>query len=198
VQNVIKILAVIGVVLVFGFRVDAQDDTFFTDLYDLGQLKPIDSSLKVKAGTPAPDFSLPSVSGKVVRLSDFRGRKNVVLSFVPAAYTPVCSTQWPGYNAVKSMFDDNDAVLLGITVDNIPTLYAWTRQMGGVWFEVLSDFWPHGAVAELYGVLRSDGVCERALIHIDKQGIIKSIMVMDINKSPTLDSCKVGLGKLDQ
>jgi peroxiredoxin (alkyl hydroperoxide reductase subunit C) len=45
------------------------------------------------------------------------------------------------------MFEENDAILLGITVDNIPTLHAWTRQMGKLWFEVLSDFWPHGSVA---------------------------------------------------
>jgi len=78
--------------------------------------------------------------------------------------------QWPGYNIVKDLFDANDAVLLGITVDNIPTLFAWTNQMGKLWFPVLSDFWPHGAVADTYGVLRSDGTSERAIFVIDKGG----------------------------
>ena len=92
----------------------------------------------------------------------------MVISFVPAAWTPVCSDQWPGYNIAKDVFDSHDAVLLGITVDNIPTLFAWTRQMGDLWFPVLSDFWPHGRVADSYGVLRGDGVSERALFVIDK------------------------------
>ncbi|UCD77362.1 MAG: peroxiredoxin [Desulfobacterales bacterium] len=166
------------------------------NIYDPGNLKPRDSELKVKAGQPAPDFSLPAVSGRKISLSQYRGKKNVVLSFVPAAFTPVCSDQWPGYNIVKDMFDETDAILLGITVDNIPTLYAWTRQMGDLWFEVLSDFWPHGAVAEKYGVLRSDGLSERALIFIDKKGIISAILVMDINRRPDLVACATELKKL--
>ena len=66
-------------------------------VYDPGPLKPVDSSLKVRPGQTAPDFALPSTTGGTVRLSDFRGKKNVVLSFVPAAFTPICSDQWPGY-----------------------------------------------------------------------------------------------------
>ncbi len=120
----------------------------------------------------------------------------MVISFVPAAFTPVCSDQWPGYNIVKDMFDETDAILLGVSVDNIPTLYAWTRQMGTLWFEVLSDFWPHGSVADKYGVLRSDGLSERALFFIDKEGIISAILVMDINRSPDLEACKTELKKL--
>jgi len=73
-------------------------------------------------------------------------------------------------------------------VDNIPTLFAWTNQMGALWFPVLSDFWPHGAVAGRYGVLRSDGTSERALFVIDKKGIIRYILVNDINKRPRLEN----------
>jgi peroxiredoxin (alkyl hydroperoxide reductase subunit C) len=167
-------------------------------VYDPGQLKPIDSQLKVKAGDPAPDFTLPAVSGKRITLGDFRGRKNVVLSFVPAAWTPVCSDQWPGYNLVKEVFDRNETVLLGITVDNLPTLHAWTREMGGLWFEVLSDFWPHGAVADLYGVLRGDGMSERAMIFIDKEGIVRTTMVTDINKRPDLEACVVAIEEMNR
>ena len=168
------------------------------NIYNPGQLKPIDSQLKVKVGEPAPDFTLPSVGGDKISLSQFRGEKNVVISFVPAAWTPVCSDQWPGYNIVKDMFDQNNAVLLGITVDNIPTLFAWTKQMGKLWFPVLSDFWPHGAVANQYGVLRSDGVSERALIFIDKKGIIRDIQVNDINQRPDLESCAINLEKMNK
>lgn len=168
------------------------------NIFNPGKLKPIDSKLKVKIGDPAPDFTLPSITGEEITLSQFKGKKHVVISFVPAAWTPVCSDQWPGYNIVKGMFDENEAILLGITVDNIPTLYAWTKQMGKLWFPVLSDFWPHGAVADLYGVLRSDGVSERALIFIDKQGLISDIQVSDINKRPDLEKCIINLKKMNK
>ena len=176
----------------------SASEAFKDNVYDPGQLKPVDSILKVKVGDLAPDFTLPSVSGKKISLSDYRGKKHVVISFVPAAWTPVCSDQWPGYNIVKQMFDENDAVLLGITVDNIPTLYAWTKQMGDLWFPVLSDFWPHGAVAEKYGVLRSSGVAERALIFIDKNGRIQDIQVSDINVRPDLAQCATTLERINK
>jgi peroxiredoxin len=173
-------------------------EVFKDTIYNPGHLKPIDSTLKVKIGDSAPDFNLPAVTGEKIRLSGYRGVKNVVISFVPAAWTPVCSDQWPGYNIVRTLFDEYDAVLLGITVDNLPTLYAWTRQMGGLWFPVLSDFWPHGAVAGAYGVLRSDGVSERALFAIDKSGIIRAIHVSDINVRPDLEWFAVELEKLSR
>jgi len=174
----------------------ARSEAFKDNIYNPGQLKPVDSDLRVKVGEPAPDFTLPAITGERITLSRFRGRKNVVLSFVPAAWTPVCSDQWPGYNIVKDLFDARDAVLLGITVDNIPTLFAWTNQMGELWFPVLSDFWPHGAVADTYGVLRSDGTAERAIFIIDKDGIIRSILVGDINKRPPLEDLIKELDKL--
>ncbi len=156
-------------------------------IYDPGELKPIDSQIKVKKGELAPDFSLPAINGEMVKLSSYRGKSNVVLSFVPAAWTPVCSGQWPGYNIIEQRFKKNDAILLGITVDNKPTLHAWTLEMGGLWFEVLSDFYPHGAVAEQYGLLRSDGTAERALIFINKEGVITEAKVSDINLRPPLE-----------
>ena len=165
----------------------AADDTLRDSIYNPGHLKPVDSSLKVAVGQPAPDFSLPSIDGRRVTLSQYRGRKKVVLSFVPAAWTPVCSDQWPGYNISRKYFEEHNAILLGITVDNIPTLHAWVRQMGSLWFDVLSDFWPHGRVADVYGVLRSDGIAERALFFIDTEGVIRDIEVSDINVRPPLE-----------
>ena len=195
----ISIIMVAGLIaLVLSAPAFGASSAYKENIYNPGKLKPIDSQLKVKVGEPAPDFTLPSVAGEKISLSQFRGKKNVVLSFVPAAWTPVCSDQWPGYNIVKEMFDDNDAVLLGITVDNIPTLHAWTRQMGKLWFPVLSDFWPHGAVADRYGLLRSDGVSERALVFVDKRGIIKNIEVSDINRRPDLEACAINLEKLNK
>jgi len=191
--------AILAVFLFFGSDAFCRSEAFKDNIYNPGKLKPTDSVLKVKVDDPAPDFTLPAVSGGKVSLSDYRGEKNVVISFVPAAWTPVCSDQWPGYNAVKPLiFDKHDAVLIGITVDNIPTLFSWTNQMGTLWFPVLSDFWPHGAVAEKYGVLRSDGVSERALFVIDRKGIIRYIDVHDINERPRLEDLARELGKLDK
>ena len=175
----------------------ASSEQFKGMIYDPGTLIPVDSKTTLKVGMTAPDFTLPSISGKRVTLSEYRGKKNVVISFVPAAWTPVCSDQWPGYNITKSFFEKYDAVLLGITVDNIPTLFAWTKEMGNLWFPVLSDFYPHGAVAEKYGVLRSNGVSERALFVIDKKGIIRSIDVHDINKRPPFEDLVTELEKLE-
>ncbi len=178
-----------------GSRVLAEE--LRENIYPVGRLKPVDSELRVRVGEPAPDFVLPSVTGERVRLSGYRGRKNVVLSFIPAAWTPVCSDQWPGYNVSEKVFTGADAVMLGISVDNIPTLYAWTKQMGKLWFPVLSDFWPHGAVAESYGILRTDGTTERALFVIDKKGVIRYIDVHDINERPDLKEIAEALKKLD-
>jgi peroxiredoxin (alkyl hydroperoxide reductase subunit C) len=191
------LIAVIGFFAVFVFIVQshAASEAYKDAIYQPGILKPVDSISKLKAGDIAPDFSLPSVYGEQVSISQFLGKKNVVISFVPAAWTPVCSDQWPGYNIVKDLFDKNDAILLGITVDNIPTLYAWTKQMGKLWFPVLSDFWPHGAIADKYGVLRSSGTSERALFIIDKKGVVRYVNIHDINKRPRLE---VLIGELEK
>ena len=191
-KGFILITAILAAVL----NLNASSGTFKEFIYNPGILKPVDSTLKVKVGDLAPDFTLPSLSGEKITLSQFRGQKNVVLSFVPAAWTPVCSDQWPGYNIARSLFEDNNAILLGITVDNIPTLYAWTKQMGNLWFPVLSDFYPHGEVADRYGILRSEGVSERALIFIDTKGVIRDILVSDINVRPDLEYCALQLEKL--
>jgi peroxiredoxin (alkyl hydroperoxide reductase subunit C) len=193
-----KIMTLVLICCFFALNAYAVSDSYKNNLYNEGKLKPVDSVLKVKVGDKAPDFRLRSVSGKIISLKDYRGKKNVVISFVPAAWTPVCSDQWPGYNIVKEIFEMNDAILLGITVDNIPTLYSWTNQMGKLWFNVLSDFWPHGAVAEKFGVLRSDGVSERALFIIDKKGVIRYIDVHNINQRPPLERLLRELEKLPQ
>jgi peroxiredoxin (alkyl hydroperoxide reductase subunit C) len=197
-KRVVHLILVIGVLSVFVSIPVAYSlsDAFKENIYNVGMLKPTDSIPTLKVGDRAPNFTLPAVSGEKVSLNQYRGKKNVVLSFVPAAWTPVCSDQWPGYNIVKDIFEQNDAILLGITVDNIPTLFAWTNQMGKLWFPVLSDFWPHGAVAKRYGVLRSNGTSERALFIIDKKGITRYIDVHDINKRPPLEDLVGALEKL--
>ncbi len=170
---------------------------FEGSVYDPGFLKPRDSVLKVKVGDPVPDFHLQAIDGSQVGPGQFRGEKNLVISFIPAAWTPVCSDQWPGYNIARPLFEGFDAVLLGISVDSLATLFSWTRAMNDLWFPVASDFWPHGAVADSFGVLRSDGTAERAIIIVDKQGIIRFIHVSDINIRPELGMIINALGAIE-
>lgn len=169
--------------------------------FDPGPLKPLDSAIAVRPGDPAPDFALPAIlpgqnGHGVVRLSDYRGKKNVMLSFVPAAFTPVCSDQWPGYHLAQELFDEHNTQVLGISADNLPSLHAWGGQMLGLWFPMLSDFWPHGAVAKAYGVLRGDGTAERSLIIIDKTGVVRFAKSFDINTRPDLGLIMKELAKL--
>ena len=163
-----------------------DSSAFGNKIFDPGPLKPIDSVLKLKTGDKAPDFVLTSISGKKIRLSSFIGKNNVMLTFIPAAWTPVCSDQWPGYNIAQDLFKQYDTIVIGMSVDSLPTLFAWTQEMGGLWFDVVSDFWPHGAVSDTYGVLRSNGTAERAIFLIDKNGTIRFIHVGDINIRPDL------------
>ncbi len=199
-----RALLYISILMIIGGAATAygQSAGFTDNIYPVGKIKPRDSVLKLKVGDAAPNFSLPAVEGGKISLSQYRGKKNVVISFVPAAWTPVCSGQWPGYNISKELFDKNNAILLGITVDNIPTLWAWTKQMCNtdekLWFPVLSDFYPHGAVASRYGVLRSKGEAERALFVIDKKGIIKYIDVHDINERPLLEDLAKALEEVNR
>jgi peroxiredoxin (alkyl hydroperoxide reductase subunit C) len=178
------------------------EGTTCKNVYPVPKLKPRDSVTTLQIGDKAPDFTLSAVDGSKVSLSQYLGKKNVVISFVPAAWTPVCSAQWPAYDVASYVFRDNGAVLLGITVDNLPTLYAWTKELAvnkeKVWFLVLSDFFPHGQVAKKYGVLRSDGVSERALFVIDKKGIIRFIDVHDINDNPPLPELQKALEALNK
>jgi peroxiredoxin len=186
----------VALLLAFVSLGHAASEQYKGKVYSVGELKPVDSATKLKVGDRAPDFTLTTIDREKVTLNQFREKKNVVISFVPAAWTPVCSDQWPGYNIARDLFEQNDAILLGITVDNIPTLFAWTQEMGSVWFPVLSDFHPHGAVAKKYGVLRSDGTSERALFVVDKKGIIRYIDVHDINQRPKLEVLLKELEKL--
>jgi len=196
----VKRWIVFGAAMVFlvggAVSAGAISDAYKENIYNPGILKPVDSKLKVKVGQRAPDFTLPAVGGGKITLSQYQGKKNVMLTFIPAAWTPVCSDQWPGYNIVEDIFAAHDTVILGISVDNLPTLFSWTNQMGRLWFPVLSDFWPHGRVAKQFGILRSDGVAERAIFIIDKKGLIRYIDVHNINERPPLEGIVRELEKL--
>jgi glutaredoxin len=91
-----------------------------------------------------------------------------------------------------------DALVLGVSVDHVPCLQAWAESLGGIHFPLLSDFWPHGAVAEKYGVLLHDaGKSERALFVVDKKGILRYIDIHDIDEQPDNDVLLAELRRID-
>ena len=139
--------------------------------------------MKLKVGDKAPNFTRPATYNRTVQLSDYLG-KNVVLVFFPLAWTPVWTNQIPNYEADIAKFEGLNTQVLGISVDHIPCLEAWTKELGGISYPLISDFWPHGQVAKKYGVFRDDGRSERAIFVIDKKGIIRYIDVHDIDDLP--------------
>jgi peroxiredoxin len=139
--------------------------------------------MALSVGETAPDFELPSHRGGTVKLSSFRGSNHVVVAFHPLAWTPVCATQMQNYEQDKAWFDDHDAHVLGVSVDAVPSKVEWAKSLGGISYDLLSDFHPHGAVAEAFGVARDGGISERALFVVDKHGTIAFAKIYDI---PTL------------
>ncbi len=95
------------------------------------------------------------------------------------------------------MFAGLDTQVLGISVDSVPCLQAWAKDLGGITYPLLSDFWPHGAVAQQYGVLRAEGHSERALFIIDKQGIIRYVDVHEIDKQPSNVELRRAIREID-
>jgi peroxiredoxin len=153
--------------------------------------------MPLSPGTDAPDFELRSHRGGTVRLSDFRGRRNVVLAFHPLAFTPVCATQMTTYQAELPRFDASETAVLGISVDAQPAKSAWAQSLGGIAFDLLSDFHPQGAVAAQYGVYREGaGISDRALFLIDKEGRIAWAKVYDIPEQPPIDELLGAVARL--
>jgi peroxiredoxin len=192
------LLAAAALLFLAGPAAAQKSDELDSSIYQVPELEPIDSELKVAVGDEMPDFELETIEGGMVRLSDFTGDKHLVLSFVPAAWTPVCTGQWPGYNILEDTFEGLGATLVGISVDNTPSQFAWVTQMGGLWFTVASDFWPHGELSSRLGILRTDGTSERALFVVDREGIIRYIDVHDINSRPDLGNLLDALEDLQE
>lgn len=131
----------------------------------------------LKVGDAAPDFTLKTPNREDWHLSDLRGKKNVVLAFVPFAFSSVCSAQLPSYEAELSRFRDFDTEVVSISMDSGFALGAWAKSMHTT-FPLLSDFYPQGQVVDLYGVRHAMGMAERALFVVDKEGIIRYIEIM--------------------
>ena len=147
-------------------------------------------------GSTAPDFALPNQHRSLIRLGDFRGKKHVVVAFHPLAFTPVCSAQVQTYERERPRLDGLDAHVLVISNDAGPSKKAWGDSLGGVSFDLLSDFHPQGEVAARYGVLRSDGLAERAIFLVDKAGVIRWTRHHDIPEQPDFEELVAALRKL--
>ena len=141
----------------------------------------------IAVGSNAPDFELRNHTGGTVRLSDYRGKKHVVLAFHPLAFTPVCAVQMQTYEQARDRFADADAVVLGISVDAGPSKHAWAQSLGGINFDLLSDFHPQGAVASAYGVMRQDGISERAIVVVNKDGKVAWTKLYEIPEQPDVE-----------
>jgi len=149
----------------------------------------------LKAGTSAPDFTLPSGPDEKLSLSDFSGRP-VILAFYPADWSPVCGDQMALYNEVLPEFERFNAQLLGLSVDGVWCHRAY-RQQRNLKFPLLSDFEPKGEIARMYGVYRkSEGVTERALFVIDEQGRIAWSYLSPIDVNPGADGILSALESL--
>jgi peroxiredoxin len=145
----------------------------------------MEDGMSLGVGDQAPDFELRTHRGGTVKLSDFRGKKNVVIAFHPLAFTPVCATQMCGYESDLARFESADTAVLGISIDAQPAKAAWAKSLGPVSFDLLSDFHPQGGVARKYGVFRpNDGFSERAIFVVDKSGRIAWSKVYDIPQQP--------------
>jgi len=141
----------------------------------------------IKPGVKAPDFALKDQNGKIVKLSGLAGKK-VLLSFRPLAWTPVCHDQMKSLEENHAQFDELNAVALSIGVDSVPSNKAWAEAMGIKNTRLLSDFWPHGAVAKAYDIFReNDGFSERANILVNEKGKVIFAQTYPIAQQPDIE-----------
>jgi mycoredoxin-dependent peroxiredoxin len=124
-------------------------------------------------GASAPDFTLKDQNGQRVTLSDYRGQKNVLIVFFPLAFTGICQGELDEIRDHLPTYQNDSNATLAISVGPPPTHKVWALQSGFL-FPLLSDFWPHGAVAKAYGVFNDDaGVANRGTFVVDRGGAIR-------------------------
>jgi peroxiredoxin len=138
-------------------------------------------------GDTAPDFTLKDNHGKDVTLSGQRGKK-VVLGFHPLAWTSVCAQQMQDLEANFERIRQAGAIAYGLSVDSTFCKKAWAEHLGIQKSQLLSDFWPHGAVASDYGIFRSaGGTSERAVFILDGDGTVQFKKVYPIKDLPDIE-----------
>jgi len=151
-----------------------------------------------QVGTEAPDFLLRNQHGEEVRLSSFRGERNVVLVFYPFAFTRICTGELDAIRTRLGMFEEADAEVLAISCDPMYALrvYADSERL---YFSLLSDFWPHGAVASSYGVFDADRGCAvRGTFAIDREGVVRWSVINAIPDGRSPDDYATALAHLER
>jgi peroxiredoxin (alkyl hydroperoxide reductase subunit C) len=129
--------------------------------------------MPIEVGASAPDFVLKDQNNQEVRLSDFHGRRNVLLVFYPLAFTGTCQGELCQVRDNLADFVNDDVQLLTVSVDSPYSHKVWADREGYE-FPLLSDFWPHGAVAQAYGVFNVDrGFADRGTFLIDRDGVVR-------------------------
>jgi mycoredoxin-dependent peroxiredoxin len=147
----------------------------------------------VSVGQTAPDFALQNQEKKEVKLSDFAGKKNVVLMFYPLDWSPVCTNEHVCFVNDMKQFGTLEAEVLGISVDSVWSHKAFAEKMG-ITYSLLADFQPRGAAAEKYGVYLADkGITGRAIVIVNKAGKIAWIKNYDIPVVPDLKEVAAAL-----
>ena len=140
--------------------------------------------MAIAVGQTAPDFTLKNQYDKEAKLSDFKGKKNVVLMFYPLDWSPTCTQEHVCFVNDMKKFDTLDAEVLGISVDSAWSHKAYAEKMG-IKYSLLADFQPRGAVADKYGVFLPDkGITGRAIAIVNKDGKVAWVKNYDIPVVP--------------
>ncbi len=152
--------------------------------------------MALSVGTAAPDFSLKDQNQKDVKLSDYRGKKNVVMVFYPLDWSPICTNEHVCLVNDMRQFDKLDAQVLGLSVDSVWSHKAFAEKMG-IQYPLLADFQPRGAVAEKFGVYLADkGITGRAIAIIDRKGNVAWFKNYDIPVVPDIKEVSEALAKV--
>ncbi|WP_258802456.1 peroxiredoxin [Pseudarthrobacter sp. NS4] len=150
-----------------------------------------------EVGETAPDFELPNQFGEPVRLSSFRGQ-NVVLVFYPFAFSGICTGELCEIRDNLAVFEDASATVLAVSVDSKFSLRAYAVQEGYS-FDLLSDFWPHGAAASAYGVFDPDtGMAKRGTFIIDATGQVRYKVVNPRGQARDFQEYRAAIAGLEQ
>src|SRR5277367_1141628 len=149
--------------------------------------------MSIAVGTVAPEFTLMNQDKKEVKLSDFVGKKNVVLMFYPLDWSPTCTSEHACMVNDMRSFDTLDAEVLGVSVDSVWSHKAYAEKMG-IKYSLLADFHPRGAMAEKYGVyLPEKGITGRSIVIVNKDGKVAWIKNYDIPVVPDLKEVAAAL-----
>jgi peroxiredoxin len=152
--------------------------------------------MSVEVGDKAPDFTLKDQHRQEVTLSDFRGKKNVVLLFYPFAFTGVCTGELCAIRDELPEFENDDVQTLAVSTDTVPALRIFSEQEK-LEYPLLSDFWPHGEVAKAYGVFDDKlGGALRGTFIIDKDGVVQWKVVNAVPDARNQDEYKKALAAL--